>query len=187
MGALVDCELVRSGFFAQPVNTVTTLAFFAAGVWLLRRRTTAWIGMALIATGVGSFVFHGPMPAWGEWAHDVSLSWLIVVVGGVQSRWESWSRWPALAGLALLFALLPEVADPVGVGLTAFVAGSILVQRPTRDEMLALGLLGAAAVFGRLGSTGWPLCDPTSIFQPHGVWHVTAAVAVAWWANAQRI
>lgn len=187
MGALGDCELIRPGFLGQPMNTLTTLAFVVAGIWLLRRRSTLWIGLALIATGAGSFVFHGPMPPWGEWAHDVSLSWLIVTVGGLQTRWELWSRWPALAGLALLVALLPEVADPVAIALTVVVAGSILLKGLSRHETLALGVLGAAAVLGRLGSTGGPLCDPTSMFQPHGVWHVTAAFAVAWWAHAQRI
>lgn len=182
---MVDCELIRSGFLAQPVNTITTLAFVVAGVWLLRRQTTVWVGVALIATGMGSFVFHGPMPPWGEWAHDVSLAWLIVIVGGLQSRWERWSQWPALAVLALLVALLPAVADPVAIALTVVVAGSILLRRPSRHEVLALGLLGAAAVFGRLGSTGGPLCDPASMFQPHGVWHVAAALSIAWWVTAR--
>ena len=185
MGAIVDCELIRSGFLAQPVNTITTLAFFVAGVWLLRRQATFWIGIALIVTGVGSFVFHGPMPSWGQWAHDASLSWLIVTVGGLHTRWERWSRWPALAVLALLVALLPQLADPVAIALTVVVAGSILWRRPSRREALALGLLGIAAVFGRLGSTGGPLCDPTSVFQPHGVWHVAAALSIAWWGTAR--
>jgi hypothetical protein len=38
------------------------------------------------------------------------------------------------------------------------------------------------AIFGRLGDTGGPLCDADSLFQPHGVWHIGAAVAVGWWA-----
>ena len=187
MGALGDCELIGTGFLSQPVNSVTTLAFLVAGVWVLRRHTTVWIGIALIATGVGSFVFHGPMPSWGEWAHDVTLSWLIVTIGALRTRWEGWSRTPALFGLALLFAFLPQVADPIAVALTVVVMGSILLRRPSRHETLALGLLVAGAAFGRLGSTGWPLCDPASTFQPHGVWHVTAALSVAWWVEARRI
>lgn len=32
-----DCEALRPGPIGQPVNTVTSLAYVAAGAWLLRR------------------------------------------------------------------------------------------------------------------------------------------------------
>jgi hypothetical protein len=45
---------------------------------------------------------------------------------------------------------------------------------------------GSVAVIGRLGSTNWPLCDPASPWQTHGLWHLGAAVAVTWWAIGSR-
>jgi hypothetical protein len=45
-----------------------------------------------------------------------------------------------------------------------------------------LVLLGSVAIIGRLGATGGPLCDPDSILQPHGLWHLGAAAALLWWA-----
>lgn len=182
MGAAADCELIRQGLFGQPVNTITTLAFFLAGAWLLRRPGAGWVGVALAATGVGSFVFHGPMPAWGEWAHDVTLAWLIVVIGGLHTRWEAWSRTPSLLVIAIPVALFPVLGDPIAVVATMLVLGSILLRRPTRTELAPLVLLGVVAILGRLGATGWPLCDPDSVWQMHGLWHIGAAVAVAWWA-----
>lgn len=181
MGAAADCELIRQGLLGQPVNTITTLAFVVAGGWLLRRPGARWVGVALLATGVGSFVFHGPMPEWGEWAHDVTLAWLIVVIGGLNTRWEAWSRTPSLLVIAVPVALLPALGDSIAVSATVIVLGSILLRRPTRTELAPLFLLGVVAVLGRLGATGWPLCDPESVWQMHGLWHIGAAVAVAWW------
>lgn len=184
VGATGDCELVRFTLLGQPINTASTLAFMLAGLWLLRSDRSRWVGWALIATGLGSFAFHGPMPDWGEWAHDVTLSWLIVVVGALGTMRESWSRTPAILALALLYALFPAISDPVAVALAVLVGLSIVVRGPTRAEIMPLLVLGGFAALGRLGATGGPLCDPASPFQPHAMWHIGAAISVAWWATA---
>lgn len=144
-----------------------------------------WIGAGLILTGAGSFVFHGPMPAWGEWAHDVSLAWLIALIGAVGTRWEPWSRLPALLALGILFALAPITADPVAAALTVIVVGSLLLRDRSPRSLGPIALLGATGVIGRLGATGGPLCDPDSVVQMHGLWHLGAALAVAWWVASQ--
>lgn len=182
MGAVGDCELIRYDFLGQPINTLTTIAFALAGAWLIRMGRAKWVGLALVATGLGSFVFHGPMPPWSDWAHDVSLAWLIVAVGGLRTRWEPWSRWPSLLVLSALFGLFAFLADPFAVALTVVVAGSILARNPSRAELAPLGLLALVAFLGRMGATGGPFCDPSSLLQTHAIWHVGAAVAVAWWA-----
>ena len=50
-----DCEHCRPGLVSQPVNTVSSLAYVAAGADLLRRpnpdRAFAW---AVISVGIGS-------------------------------------------------------------------------------------------------------------------------------------
>lgn len=181
MGALGDCELVGPGLLGQPINTLTTLPFLLLGAWLASNDRSRWVGVALMATGAGSFLFHGPMPAWGDWAHDFTLAWLVTTIGGLHTRWERWSRVPALVALAVIFAVFPGAADPLAAALTVIVGGSILVRRPPMAELMPLGLLAVTAILGRLGSTGGPLCDPSSIWQLHGMWHVGAAVAVTWW------
>lgn len=186
MGALGDCELVGPGFLGQPMNTLTTLPFLVLGLWLAFKDRSRWVGMALFAAGAGSFAFHGPMPAWGEWAHDVTLAWLIAAIGGLGTRWEGWSRLPGLVTFAVLFAAVPIAADPVAVALAVIAGGSVLFRRPPAKELMPLGLLVVLAILGRLGSTGGPLCDPNSIWQLHGLWHVGAAVAVTWWTIARH-
>lgn len=185
MGATADCEAIGSGLFGQPVNSVTTIAFVVAGVWVMTRRADRrWIGAGLIATGLGSFLFHGPMPAGAEWAHDVTLAWLILLVAGTGMTWERWTRLSGVVVLGALFALFPAVADPIAVAL-AVVAVPLRIRHDRSPHTWgALSLLAVAAIFGRLGAAGWPLCDPESLLQPHGLWHLVAAASVAWWATA---
>ena len=149
MGALKDCEAVVDGFLGQPVNSLTTLAFVVGGfvVWARGRRPL--IAVAMIATGVGSWLFHGPMPSYAQIVHDVTL-WLLVVV-----------------------ALATIVRD-------------LTRGAPWRPLLGPMALLATVAVIGRLGATGGPLCDPESILQPHGLWHVGAAAAATWWALMTR-
>lgn len=183
MGAAADCETIGSGFFGQPINSLTTIGFLLAGaVVVIERRDRSWIGIGLIATGIGSLLFHGPMPPGSEWAHDLTLAWLLAVVAAAGSRWERTSRIPALVGLGILFALAPAVADPVAVGLTMVALFSLLRHDRSAVTLGPLFLLGAVAILGRLGATGGPLCEPGSLFQPHAVWHLGAAFAVGWWA-----
>jgi hypothetical protein len=182
MGAAADCEAIGSGFLGQPVNALTTIAFLiAGGLVLVRRPERRWVGISLIATGLGSFLFHGPMPPASEWAHDVTLTWLIVVVAGAGTRAERFTRLPALLVIGALFAVAPSLADPIAVAAAIVAVVSVLRGRDY-SALPPLLLLAAVAVYGRLGATGGPLCDPDSLFQPHGVWHIGAAVAVAWWA-----
>jgi hypothetical protein len=182
VGAAADCEAIAAGFLGQPVNALTTFGFVVAGALIMARRPQRrWVGIALVSTGIGSFLFHGPMPPWNEWAHDVTLTWLLVVVAGSGTRVERYTRIPALLAIGALFAIAPTVADPIGVGVTIVAVASVLRGR-NYTALPPLLLLAAVAVFGRLGATGGPLCDPSSLFQPHGVWHLGAALAVAWWA-----
>lgn len=182
MGATADCELIGAGFLGQPVNTLTTLVLMVAGLVLVPRPRSRWVGIALIATGIGSFAFHGPMAPGGAWIHDVTLAWLILVVAAHSRAWERWSYFPGLALLGVVFAVRPDVSDVMTVAVFVGAAVLLISEDRSRVTLLPLALLVVASIVGRLGSTGGPLCEPESMLQPHGLWHVGAAVAVAWWA-----
>lgn len=184
IGAARDCEAITSGVLGQPANAVSTIAFLVAGIWVMRRRSHRWIGFALLATGLGSFLFHGPMPPGSEWAHDASLAWLLAVIAGSETRWENRARLPTLAILALLTFLLPAIADPLAVILSILAVGSVLWRDRSWATIGPLLVAGIAGIYGRLGATGGPLCDPSSLWQPHAVWHVAAAAAVGWLAGS---
>ena len=75
--AVSDCERCRPGLVAQPVNTLSSLAYCAAGAWVLRRpRTTSRValGIAAIAAGVGSAAYHGPGGRASKLVHDWSAA-----------------------------------------------------------------------------------------------------------------
>lgn len=186
MGALADCELIRESFLAQPANTLSTLAFVLVGLFIARRPDVRWVGLATIATGVGSFLFHGPLAPGAVWIHDTTLVWLILVIVGWGRSLERWTYLPSLGLLGVVFAGAPLAADPLAIALaTGAIVGFYFTDR-TISTWGPLALLGVAAVIGRLGATGGPLCDPSSIWQPHALWHMAAAAAVAWWALTRR-
>lgn len=182
-GAVKDCEDIVDVFFGQPVNSVTALAFLVAGLLIVSRTGLTWVGIASMANGVGSFLFHGPMPPLSEWLHDVTLAWLLLVVASWGRPWETWARLPGLAALALVIAI-PGTGDPIGVVLAAAAVVSLLTRDRSAATIAPVALLVVAAIIGRLGTTGGPLCDPTSIWQPHGLWHLGAAAALTWWSLA---
>jgi hypothetical protein len=186
MGALRDCEAIVESFLGQPVNSLTALAFLGAGSVVLARTSLRWVGWALVATGVGSFLFHGPMPPGAEWIHDATLAWLLLVVAGIGLRRERWTGLPGLAALAAVLAAFPVLGDPVGAGLSGVAIGALIFRDRSIRTLGPMSLLVVVAVVGRLGATGGPLCDPDSILQPHGLWHLGAAAAVTWWALRYR-
>ncbi|MEV3900997.1 hypothetical protein AB0K11_01615 [Mycobacterium sp. NPDC050551] len=114
-----DCERILAAALAQPVLAVTSLAYVVAGMavlcWAVRWRAplAGAAGVALVAVGAGSVVYHGPQPSWAEPAHDWPIVAAIAVYAAVlaRSRRPGWrSAW---AGAAGVFAL----------GLAAYAAG----------------------------------------------------------------
>lgn len=114
-----DCERIVDAAVAQPVLALTSVAYVAAGliavVWAARCRAALAFGagVALVAVGVGSVVYHGPQPSWTGPVHDWPIVVLgsLCVVGVVRSAMRrDWSAW-----------LLPVTI--FAVGLAAYAAG----------------------------------------------------------------
>lgn len=185
MGALKDCEAVTGSLLGQPVNTLTSLVFIIGGLAILRFTRARWVALGLMATGVGSVLFHGPMPPYAEWAHDVSLAWLLLTVLGTIAGWRPWLHLTGLATISLALGLFPSLGDPLGAVLGAGAVLSVLIHSrssyPRARPLGPVALLIVAGIVGRLGATGNPLCAPDSVLQPHGLWHIGATIAVVWW------
>lgn len=147
-----DCERLRDGPLAQPVNTVTSLAFVAAagvvaaGALRTPRHRIERLSFAAILAlvGAGSVAFHGPQPRGAKALHD----------------------WP-IAGLLAVVVTTPSLRS---------LRGSTALPGWSRRRGLALAVTGAAAAASWVGGrTDSPLCDPDSPLQLHGCWHVLAA------------
>lgn len=179
---IADCERALSGLLVQPTNALTSLGFVVVALVVASRTPHRWLAIALAATGIGSFLSHGPMPPGSAWAHDVSLAWLLVAAGlaGTDRAW--WSGWPTLVVLGIAFAVAPAIAIPVSVALAVVAIAAILWRARGPWTLGALALLAAGGILGRLSTTGAVLCDPDALVQGHGIWHLAAATAVGLWA-----
>jgi hypothetical protein len=199
------CEAVRPDGLAQPVNSLTSLAYVALGSWAWLRRqalfrarsqTRALVrsaGAVLVLLGMGSFVYHGTLTLVGQ-VLDVQgmylLGMLILLAalvrrGTVAPRVAPWLYVAACAGLAVAQVAAPEsrrflfalVLLP-GIVLEALPSTTgVAVRSPqTVAYRTGVGLLVAAYTVWLLDNAGIA-CAPTSVLQGHGLWHVLTAVA----------
>lgn len=204
-----DCEEWGSGLLGQPVAAATSLAYVLAGlvvVWLVARgrwsRSFAWFGAAVAVEGVGSVAFHGEGGDVAQVLHDAPLLGMLGFVAGWHVARVIAPIDPSRAGLGGVVGLWIGVAVGAGAALVGapatfsavpvvvIVAAELVARRrgatPVWTPSL-LVLLGVAGVSWWLGSTGSPLCDPSSVAQPHGSWHVVSAVVAVTWVDRAAI
>ncbi len=177
--AAADCEVIRD-VIGQPINAISSLAFVVVAFALARRRPV--LAAAAGAVGLGSWLFHGPMPTRAEWVHDTSLAMLALALL-LEAR-PAW--WLVGSGaIAVFFAVAPGSAEVTTAAL-AVIAFVVVVRRSARALIPVLPLLGIGVVFAVLSRTGAPLCDPASLLQGHAAWHVLGAAALWVWARSEE-
>lgn len=202
-----DCEVLGDGLLAQPVNALTSLGYAVLGIvvvvltrWLRTRRGESLLfGLLLVGVGLGSVLFHGPQPAGSKALHDLPIL-LIGVLMLLHDASLLRAGVRPLTGFAFVAPVLtiagpavPAIVPPLaGLVLAAVVVLEVVVHRgrhrpvPARRRrqlLLAIGVLvalgGASWVLGR---TDAPLCDPDTVAQPHGLWHLLSGLVFAlWW------
>ncbi len=201
-----DCEAFGSGWLAQPVNALSSLAFTVVGVAMIGwarstsgpERVVRWgfiIGM--VTTGIGSFLFHGPQTSGSQFLHDITFLVTVAILAvanlGAGFRWASTTAWAVIAvfTVATVVALVvsPGVTNVItGIAVVLLVAGDLTVRRvgtvSTTWFAVAMVALAVALAFLVLGRTGNLLCDPESMIQGHGLWHLFGAVALGAYAVA---
>jgi len=203
-----DCEAIRAGFWGQPVSTLSALAFFAVGVWVVRlvprshgrRIEVGLFAATLFANGVGSLLYHGPRPEGALWLHDLAIATFLGLVVAVDAEALVGRRGPGLAAYAaviaaaglLLFAA-PDAQRPLFTVLGVSAGALELVswrrglrphpmEGPTPRVIAWLGGLVVLTLGGIaffLGRNSSPFCDPSSLLQWHAVWHLLEAAAMA--------
>jgi len=195
-----DCETIGSGFLAQPINAISSLAFAVIGLaamwWATRvqgneRVVRVVFGVLMVLTGAGSVMFHGPQGPGSQFGHDVTFLvtvWFVAVVNvAVTLRWKRAFSWALIivGGLVISLALVlsPGLTNVLMVvTVILLVISDVTLHRKgrvrTRWYVASLVAIIAAVVMFLLGRTGAPLCDPDSLFQGHGVWHLLGAVAL---------
>jgi len=203
-----DCEELGTGFLAQPVNALTSLAYVVVGGITLgiavRHRHPSletWVfAVLLAAVGLGSVAFHGPQPGGARVMHDLPILLLVVFIIAHDVkvlRPRGPSAWAYFVPAAVLSTGVMLVSVDVGAAFTG--AGVVTVAvlefviyrrrlRPlddSRRRRSAVMIIAVSAVAGAtwlLGRTDSPACDPDGILQVHGLWHVLSAVVFGlWW------
>jgi hypothetical protein len=204
-----DCERLREGLLAQPVNSASSLAYLVVGGWLLGRagrlgpgsRPLAFAyGLTVLAAGAGSVDYHGPGSAAQPWLHDLGVvaPLLGVAAGdlarlGVSPGLALAALVGSLGGAGGLLRVAPGVAVPLVAGAGVAVAGLELAAwrrgsgRGRAAWRVGLAALAVGAAANALGRTGRPLCDPDSLLQGHAAWHLLSAVALGAWAAAAQL
>lgn len=202
--AVSDCERLSGGWWAQPANATSSVAYAVVGFCLLLRAVTSSAdrvlftaaGFGLVAVGLGSVAYHGPQPAWAGAAHDGSIVALLAVLV-VRNIWllarhrlgfAAAYGAPCLAivpGLGLagedrLLLVTLVIAGVVGVSLIHCLWLADWPERAMTRRMWssAAAVMGVAVVAYAAGRTSSSFCWPDSLWQPHALWHISSAVAI---------
>jgi hypothetical protein len=198
------CEAVRAHGIRQPANTWSSLAFVAAGFWILgsggRSRANLLssrpvhrivLGIAVILIGYGSAFYHATLSFAGQFADVFGMYLLAVfIVLYAWSRLRPLSDTAVLAlyvginaVLAFLLLSVPAVRR-YAFGLLLLTGLALEMEvRGTRAAAIDGRWLTAAVVVLAIGFTAWVLditrvaCSPGSVLQGHALWHLAGAAA----------
>lgn len=148
-----DCEVIGNGLLAQPVNALTSAVYIATGLAVWWR-----------------------MPAEQRWRAGGLYSLLLVLVGvgsvlyhGPQLPGSQQAHDLPIAGLFVVMGV---------VLLVRWRRGQALLPGASGGRFIALAVVGAVGLLAyATGRTGSVLCDPESLLQPHGLWHICGAIA----------
>jgi len=195
-----DCEMVGGGWLVQPINAWSSLTYAVVGVVLIismsraprsDRTARAAFGVLMVATGVGSYLYHGPQTATAGFAHDITflaMLWFLILMNpaspyGVPRRYAWIALGLVTAAAAIVLVVSPSSTNVLtGTSIVALVVSDLLLRRiggiNGRWYAAALLLLAASLVFNILGRSGTATCDPDSLIQFHALWHVFSAMSL---------
>ncbi len=197
-----DCELIGTGLLAQPVNAVSSFAYVVVGVIVLysalrpedeQSSVRSVFGSLLIATGIGSLLFHGPQGPASRMIHDSTFILTVLFIaltnlGGLfgLSRRVQWTVFSLTGALTIVtLGLMPSSTNLLAAAsVVVLIVGDVLGHRARAIQMrwwaASVTAMTVAVVLFIVGRTGGPLCDSSSLFQGHALWHILSAGAL--WA-----
>jgi predicted membrane channel-forming protein YqfA (hemolysin III family) len=195
-----SCEAFSAGIILQPINTLSSLALIATGLWLVWRVPIGAVdrlrrliyAATVVGLGIGSAAFHASATQWGGWADLLGIhvflgTILVIELAVLGDRTDRWVARTVVIGGAAGGIVLWFLDN----GLGKYTAGALIVAigvaewrirqhalRPSRRWLWwAVGLFGVGLGLQWLGRGGGPWCEPDAVFQPHAMWHIVAAAA----------
>ncbi len=183
-----DCETVGLDGIRQPVNALSSLGFFVAGALVLVQATRSHLrvfGAALLTAGIASFVGHAAVRDWSHTFDSLGVKAVVLFLVIYPLTRTRNVIAPYAAGLLLIWAAelaWPSTARPLLILLTtAAIVINLSSPASRASRSMRLGMVGlvAAAVAWWLGRSASFLCEPDSLLQPHALWHLLGAGALA--------
>lgn len=197
------CERMGPGYWGEPVNALTNLAFVLAAYVMWRRCADVPIGRVLAAIlgliGVGSYLFHTHAQVWAAIADVTPIALFILLYLFAVNR-DVWGMsWPVALGATALFipyaaASIPLYARVPVLGVSAgYIPVPVLillyaVALRVRAPALARGfVIGAGVLFVSLAarSVDEMLCDHVPV-GTHFLWHLLNGVMLGWMIEVYR-
>ncbi|MDA7425874.1 ceramidase domain-containing protein [Thalassococcus lentus] len=189
------CERLDAGFWAEPINAITNLAFVVVAAWLWPRThgTGRVLCLVLAAIGVGSFLFHTFAQPWAG-ALDVLPIVLFILIYIFAANRDFWHLrpWWALAATALffpyaallvpVFGAIPALGDSAGYAPVPLLIAAYAVLLRHRAPKTARGLAVGAGLLV-LSLTARTIDEPLCNVLPmgtHFAWHLLNAVMLGW-------
>ncbi len=194
------CERLTPGYWAEPVNAVTNMAFLVAAALMWRRTEGLPLArvmvLVLAAIGVGSYLFHTHANrATGVMDVIPIVLFILLYIFAASRDFLGLAPWQAgLATLAFLpyaaatvplWAMIPGLGSSAGYApvpvLILFYAWLLRTRAPATARGLATGagLLVLSLVFRTLDE---PLCGVWPV-GTHFLWHLLNAVMLGWMIN----
>ncbi|XOY56535.1 MAG: hypothetical protein ACMUJK_02030 [Rhodobacterales bacterium] len=190
------CERIDPGFWSEPINALTNLAFLLAALWVWPRVAGLPLARALaailFAIGMGSFLFHTFATPWAALMDVAPIgAFILLYLFAVHRDVIGLGLWPALGATALFIPFAAITVPLLGMlpffGISAFywtvpillVIYALALHRTphiTRGFLTGAGLL-ALSISAR--SVDETLCNFIP-FGTHFLWHVFNAVMLAW-------
>lgn len=201
------CERLGPGFWAEPANALTNLAFLLGALiaWRIASRAGRsgdWAVIALVvieaAIGVGSFLFHTVATRWSGAADVIPIMVFILVYAHVATR--RFFRAPVWGAL-LAGALILPVAAGIGAGIAmlagplngstgylgvmsvilGYGAALVATGRPGPGRAMLLGgaTLAVSIAFRTLDDQNGAVCAAFPL-GTHFMWHLLNGTMLAW-------
>lgn len=194
------CEASTSGVFAEPINTLSNLAYILAAMALIKYFSDKAKGPhqyfvgAILFLGIGSFIYHMTYSFVFQIFDFLGMFIIFSMMIGlnlIRAKRLTIRQFKSFFFTVLsinvgLFALFSALKIPVQTIIVALVVGTIVSEflarksQKTADQgyfSLALVSLVLAAAATALDVTRIA-CSPDSLIQGHSIWHLFTAISL---------
>ena len=185
----------------QPMNTFSNIAFVIAGLYVSRYATSivfvfyAWL---VVMLGTSSFAYHGfqynLLGYWDFMSMNIYIAYATVLHFDRKDDLgcRVFAIWTVYVGLIYIVVFAPahiiytmneEIIVPItndavnGTTVAVFAVVSVWNRKRLRGRNLWYGIGTMAIAFSCWLLNRFDICDPSSAFQTHSLWHVGCAIS----------